>query len=272
MPDEREYMETNRAHWDEITPIHVASEFYDVEGFKRNPNRLKSVELEEVGDVRGKSLLHLQCHFGMDTLSWANRGATVTGIDFSAPALDAASALASELAIPATFVQSNIYDLPDVLHDQFDIVFTSYGAITWLPDLPRWARVAAHFVRPGGFFYVAEFHPMMQVLDETARDGVVLRYPYFRSAEPQRFEDPGTYADLTADVKNRATYNFEYPISDVVNAVIGAGLQIEFLHEFPFCSYKAIPAMVQVSDKDWRLAVHDGCLPLTFSIKASKPA
>lgn len=270
--DEREYMETNRAHWDEITPIHVASAFYDVEGFKRDRNRLKSVELAEVGDVRGKSLLHLQCHFGMDTLSWANLGATVTGVDFSAPAIEAARRLSDEVGIPGRFVQSNVYDLPEVLDERFDIVFTSYGAITWLPDLRRWAQVAAHFVNPGGFFYVAEFHPMMQVLDETAQDGVVLRYPYFRSSEPQRFEDPGTYADLTADVKNRATYNFEYPISDVVNAVIGAGLRIEFLHEFPFCSYKAIPAMVQVSDRDWRLAEHDGCLPLTFSLKATKPA
>src|SRR5262245_50795020 len=175
--DERALMETNRLHWDEITPIHVASEFYDVEGFKRDPHRLKSVELEEVGDVNGKSLLHLQCHFGMDTMSWANRGATVTGIDFSVPALEAARSLAAELNIPATFLHSNIYDLPDVLRGQFDIVFTSYGAITWLPDLPRWARVAAHFVKTGGFFYVAEFHPMLQTLDENATDDVVLRYP-----------------------------------------------------------------------------------------------
>ena len=269
---EREYMDVNRAHWDEITPIHVASAFYDVEGFRRDPDRLKGIEREEVGDVRGKSLLHMQCHFGLDTLSWATLGADVTGMDFSEPAIVQARQLAAELGIPARFVVSNVYELPDVLDEQFDIVFTSYGAITWLPDLPRWARVAAHFVKPGGFFYIAEFHPIAQTLDETAEDDVRLRYPYFRSTEPQRFEDPGTYADVTADVKNRATYNFEYPIADVVNAIIGAGLRIEFLHEFPYSSYRFVPCMYEAEPRQWRLAKYDGCLPLTFSIKAWKPA
>jgi 2-polyprenyl-3-methyl-5-hydroxy-6-metoxy-1,4-benzoquinol methylase len=269
--NDRTYMDTNRAHWDEITPIHVASEFYDVEGFRRNPNRLKSVELEELGDVRGKTLLHLQCHFGLDTLSWANQGAVVTGMDFSAPAIEHARTLAAELNIDARFIQSNVYDLPDVLDGQFDIVFTSYGAVTWLPDLSRWAKVAAHFVRPGGFFYVAEFHPMAQVLDETATD-VRLRYPYFPTKEPQRFEDPGTYADLTADVKNRATYNFPYPLANVVTAIAEAGLRIDFLHEFPFMSYRMVPYMREDAQREWRLAEGDGCLPLTFSVKATKVA
>jgi len=263
-------MDINRAHWDEITPIHIQSAFYDVEGFRSHPNRLKPVELEEVGDVRGKSLLHLQCHFGLDTLSWATLGADVTGVDFSAPAIAAARQLSSELRIPARYIVSNVYDLPDVLDEQFDIVFTSYGAITWLPDLTAWAAVAARFVRPGGFFYVAEFHPAAQALDETVENDVRLRYPYFRNSGPMKFEDPGTYADPAAEVVNRTTYNFPYPLSDVVNAVITSGLRLDFLHEFPFSSYRFIPAMYESEHRHWRLARYDGCLPLTFSLKATR--
>ena len=273
MPEEQRYMDTNRAHWDEITPIHVASSFYDVDGFRRDPNRLKPVELEEVGDVRGKSLLHLQCHFGMDTLSWANRGATVTGMDFSEPAIEQARALSAELNIPATFIQSNVYDLPDVLHEQFDIVFTSYGAITWLPDLWRWAKVAAHFVKPGGFFYVAEFHPFSQVFDDAPGvDDLHVRYPYFPANEPMMFDDGIDYADRTATLTNRVTFNFPYPLADVVTSIIDAGLRIDFLHEFPYTSYEVLPFAEQVGDRQWRLTKHDGCVPLVFSVKATKPA
>ena len=156
--DER--VEANRKHWDEAVPIHVASTTYDVANFGKGRGRLRPGELGEVGDVRGKSLLHLQCHFGLDTLSWAMEGARVTGADFSEPAIEAARKLAEEHGIEARFVMSDIYDLPERLDGDFDIVFTSYGALNWLPDVERWAGVAWHFVKPGGTFYIVAFHPV----------------------------------------------------------------------------------------------------------------
>ncbi len=162
-----EYIEVNQRHWDEVVPIHVASELYDVASFKAGLSSLMPIELNEVGHVRGKALLPLQCHFGLDTLSWARAGASVTGIDFSRQAVEAARELATELNIEASFVESNIYDLPQVLQDQFDVVFTSYGALLWLPDIVRWARVAASYVKPGGFLYVVEGHPMVNTISSS---------------------------------------------------------------------------------------------------------
>ena len=273
MPDYGDQMEANRRHWDEVTPIHVASEFYgdQLAELRAGGFRYRQIDNPEVGDVRDKSLLHLQCHFGLDTLSWARQGATVTGVDFSKAAVETARSLATELDIDARFVVSNVYDLPANLDGQFDIVYTSYGAITWLPDLGRWAQAAAHFVKPGGFFYVAEFHPMFQVLDDTP--GVQepqLHYPYFESAGPLRFEDDGTYADSAARVQNRLQFNFPHSLGEVVTAVIEAGLRLDFLHEFPFCSYPALPFMERRDDGMWHLTRGDGTVPLLFSLKATK--
>jgi ubiquinone/menaquinone biosynthesis C-methylase UbiE len=263
-------MEANRAHWDEVTPIHVASRFYDVDGFRAEPDSLKPVELEELGDVRGKSLLHLQCHFGMDTISWARRGARVTGIDFSGAAIEQARALAAEVGVGARFVQSNIYGLPGVLDGQFDIVFTSYGALIWLPDKPAWARVAARFVRPGGTFYIAEFHPFAGIFGY--HEDLRIEYPYFAQERPLTFDDAGTYTDRMVPIANARTYEFPFTLGDIVTALIDAGLTIEFLHEFPFSTYQFLPCTYAAADGRVRLKEHDGSVPLLFSIRATKPA
>ena len=266
-----EYTESNRRHWDEITPVHAASDFYDVASFKAGKSKLKPIELEELGDVRGKTLLHLQCHFGLDTLSWAREGATVTGIDFSEKAIETARSLAAETGIETRFVQSDIYALPEKLEGRFDIVFTSYGALNWLPDIARWAQVAAHFVRPGGTFYVVEFHPFAWVFDdEPDVTDLRVRYPYFPLDEPMRFDDPGTYTDRTAHFENNTTYEWPHPVSEVLTALIDAGLRVEFLHEFPITSFQFVPFMEPVDDKMFRLAKHDGCVPLLYSIRATK--
>lgn len=269
-----EYMEANRKHWDESVPLHVASEMYDVEEFKRNPDRLHSVELEELGDVRGKTLLHLQCHFGIDTISWARQGAKVTGIDFSAPAVEQAQKLAAEIGVDARFVQSNIYDLPGNLSGEFDIVFTSYGALTWLPDIKRWAEIAAHFVRPGGTFYVVEFHPMAWIFDDAPGvEDLHVKFPYFGSGGPLRLEFDGTYAAPQAKMEHRTTFDFPHSLGEIVTSLIDAGLRIEFLHEFPFSTYRFIPSLMEeISRNEARLIKHDGCVPLLYSIKATKPA
>ena len=264
-------MDTNRAHWDEVTPIHVASAFYDVAAFRAGRSSLHAVELAEVGEVRGKSLLHLQCHFGMDTLSWARAGADVTGVDYAQPAIEQARRLADELGVPARFVTCNVYDTPDAVDGQFDIVFTSYGVLCWLPDLPRWARIAAHFVKPGGTFYIAEFHPFASVFDDAP--GVTdlrVHYPYFSGDEPQVFDNVGTYTDGSVTLTGRI-YEFQRPVSDVVTALIDAGLRIEHLHEFPFSTHHFLAFTQEMPDGTVRLKKHDGCVPLLYSVKATKP-
>ena len=269
-----EYMEANRSHWDEVVGIHMRSEFYDVAAFKAGRSKLKPVERAELGDVRGKTLLHLQCHFGMDTLSWArDEGAIVTGVDFSEPAVEQARALAAELGIAARFIHSNVYDLPNVLDERFDIVFTSYGVLGWLPDIERWARVAAQFVRPGGTFYIVEFHPISNVFDETAGvDDLYVKYPYFELAEPFKDDSGNDYADPSAPLEHTTTYWFPHSLGDVVSALIDAGLRIDHLHEFPFSTYQFLPFTERRPDGTVRLTKHDGCVPLLYSIKATKPA
>lgn len=163
-------LELNRGYWDEATRLHLRGDLYGVQEFKAGGCRLHRVEVEEVGDVRGKRLLHLQCHFGLDTLSWARHGAVVTGVDFSTESIAGARRLAGETGIQAEFVCSDLYELPETLPSfhSFDIVYTSYGVLCWLPDLASWAGVIARYLKPGGFFYIAEAHPSARMfpLDE----------------------------------------------------------------------------------------------------------
>lgn len=278
MPSERfadmrnEYMAANRRHWDEVVPIHADSDYYDIARFKAGETTLHKLELDELGDVEGKSLLHLQCHFGLDTLSWVREGAIATGVDFSEPAIEMARSLAAETGISARFLASDVYDLPHKLSGRYDIVFTSYGVLFWLPDVARWAEVVAHFLRPGGTFYVVEFHPFAGTFDRGPQvTDLEVRYPYFASDQPLRFEDDGTYADPGAKLKSRVTYSWPHALGDVVTSLVGAGLCIEFLHEFPFTIEHFFPFTEAVGERRIRLTKHDGCIPLLFSIKATKP-
>src|SRR5438067_5957834 len=182
-----DHTSANRANWDAWAAINAASANYDVAGFKAGKLSLNRIEREELGDVAGKSLLHLQCHFGLDSLSWARLGAAVTGVDFSDKAIALARSLSEETGIPATFVQSNIYDLADNLTGQFDIVFTSYGVLWWLPDLAGWAKVVSHFLKPGGTFLLVEAHPIASMFDPDDPSELKVKYPYFPSREPLKF-------------------------------------------------------------------------------------
>lgn len=267
--EDRERMAINRRYWDEVVPVHAASELYDVEGFMAGALSLDELESTEVGDVTGKRLLHLQCHFGLDTLSWARLGAQVTGMDYSPVAIDKARGLAAQCGIDARFICCNLYDLPRQLEGQFDIVFTSYGVLCWLPDLREWARIAANYVKPGGFFYIAEFHPFSYVFDDEA-DHLRYRYPYF-AQQATRFEFDGTYADKDAKLVNREDYEWNYPLGEVVTALIDAGLRIEFLHEHAFTVYQQLPFLEKVGRGRWRFPGGEEPIPLMFSLRASKP-
>jgi 2-polyprenyl-3-methyl-5-hydroxy-6-metoxy-1,4-benzoquinol methylase len=268
-----EAMAANRALWDEWTAIHLDSDFYDVESFRRGGIRLPDFVLEELDSVRGLDVLHVQCHFGLDTLSFARLGAQVTGADFSEAAVNAARALATELGLEATFVQSNVYDLPANVAGDFDLVYTSAGVLGWLPDIRAWAKVIAHFVRPGGTFYIAEIHPVANTFEnEGVRPGELkLTYPYWEHREPMAFPVQGSYADPTATVKAKTEYGWDHGLGEIVSALTDAGLRIDSLREYPFCLWR-LDYLVEGEDGRWRLPGDlDGRLPLFFSIRATKP-
>jgi SAM-dependent methyltransferase len=261
--DER--LEYNKKMWNALTGPHVNSAFYDVAGFKAGKDWLKLLEIEEVGDVRGKSLLHLQCHFGMDTLSWARRGAKATGVDFSDKAIETARHLSKETGIQAEFICTDIYALPELLDEKFDIVFTSYGVLGWLPDLNKWGEIVAHFLKPNGFFYIAEFHPLFWVFGEKPDPDLRVYDSYFHHAI--RYDDGADYA--TDFTHKMTSYEWQYTIGDVITALGKEGLHIEYLHELPICCFQARKDMKQDKDGWWRL--EGDKIPLTFSIKARKP-
>jgi SAM-dependent methyltransferase len=265
----------NNALWDEWTKIHESSAFYDLEGFKRGGIRLSTYELDEIGPVEGLDLLHLQCHFGIDTLSWARLGARVTGADFSQAAVDLATSISVEIGQPdARFVRSTINDLPQVLEGDFDLVYTSRGVLGWLPDVKLWAQVVAHFVRPGGRFYITEIHPIAQAFENegVAAGELVLRYPYWEHAQPLSFPVKGSYADEDAAVVTEMEHGWDHGLGEIVTALIEAGLRIESLREYPFCEWK-LDFLVEGDDGRWRLPPSvEGELPVFFSILASKPA
>jgi SAM-dependent methyltransferase len=276
------YREANRRLWAEWTRVHEGSAFYDLEGFKEGTTlhrpfdaapgvRVRDYEVEELGGVEGKDLLHLQCHFGIDTLSWARLGARVTGVDFSDEAIALARSIAAELGLDARFVHSMVENLPDNLDGDFDVVYTSRGAIWWLSDLARWAEVIAHFLRPGGIFYIAEFHPVLQTLDEDASEPRV-RWPYFYRAEPFAFPVHGSYADPGATIDADVEYGWPHGLGEIVTALAQAGLIIETLHELDWVDYRHIPFLEADDEGKWRLpATVSGELPLMFSIRARKP-
>jgi SAM-dependent methyltransferase len=273
-----EHMAENRTLWDAWTKIHVASEFYDVASFKAGGDRgvrIKRYEREEVGDVTGKTLLHLQCHFGLDTLSWARLGATATGVDFSPEAIAAAEALAKEVDVAARFVCSNLYDLPDTLDraEGFDIVYTSHGVLGWLPDIEGWARVAAGFVKPGGFLYISEVHPVAWSFENEGVEPGELRltYPYWGHEEPISFEVHGSYADPDAPTEGLTEHGWAHGLGEIVTALANEGLRLEFLHEFPFVHWKMDFLERREDGLHYLPGDLDGRLPLYFSLKASKP-
>ena len=269
-----EHNEANRAYWNEITDFHSKSEFYDLESFKAGRNSLLDIELDALGDVSGKSLLHLQCHFGQDTLSWARLGATVTGADISDESIAMARSLAEELEIDARFVRSDVYDLPQHLNGTFDIVFTSYGVIVWLPDLERWAEVIDHFLKPGGTFFIAEFHPMASVFDFERDDGrLEVRFPYFEQRSPQEWvpEGEGSYAAPDNKVTS-TTYEWFHSLGEIVTALASRGLVVQHFKEHRRCAYQMLPWMERGDDRTWRLPEHAESVPFMFSLKAYKPA
>jgi len=262
------YYETNRSLWNAKTAVHEKSDFYDMEAFRAGKSSLKATETEELGTVAGKTMLHLQCHFGQDSLSWAQKGAKVTGIDFAEEAIDLAKQLNEEMNLDAQFICSNVYDLPNVLDEQFDIVFTSYGVLCWLADIEGWATIVNKYLKKGGCFYIVEFHPSLMMFEFDSGE-MRLDYPYFLNEEPMEEEMVGTYADPDAPLRHKE-YFWNHPLGAVVTALIKQGLSIEFVHEFPYSHWGCYPNMVEIETDKWQMQGFEGLVPMMYSIKAYK--
>jgi SAM-dependent methyltransferase len=262
---EIDYLAINRVNWNDRVPIHVASDFYDVAGFKAGSDPLRDFEIEEVGDVAGKSLAHLQCHFGLDTLAWARRGAQVSGLDLSDKAIETATALAQECGLKARFVPADVYDAPTALGDTYDIVYTGIGALVWLPDMRRWAEVVATLLKPGGFLYLSEFHPFSDMLDNAT--GSTVTFDYFRT-DPQIWDEPYTYTG-SEKLTNTTSVEFQHTLGEVISALAAAGLRIDFLHEHDRTLFKRFESL-EARDGNYRLPEGRPRVPLMFSVKASR--
>ena len=253
-----DFIAINKATWDKRTALHLDSKFYDVEQFKAGQCSLNPIELAQVGDVAGKSLLHLQCHFGQDTLSWARKGATVTGVDLSSEAIKSAQGLARELDIEATFIESDVCSF-DTSQQQFDLVFTSYGVLCWLQDLDAWANTVATALKSGGHFHLVEFHPFVDLLSG---------YSYFPQVEPD-VEFEGTYTENCSGEESQVV-TWPHSISEVIQALLKAGLTIESFDEHVYSPYDCFDGLQAVAGKGFEKRHEGQQLPLLYSIKAYK--
>jgi len=260
-----DYKELNRQSWNKRTLHHLQSEFYDLPGFMSGKTSLKEIELDLLGDISGKSILHLQCHFGQDTLSLARMGAHVTGVDLSDEAIRQAQQLARDCKLEGRFICCDIYDLPQHLEEQFDIVFTSYGTIGWLPDMDRWADIVSRYLKPGGNFIFAEFHPVVWMFDDTFRQ---VSYDYFNTVAIVE-EESGTYAQRDAPIKG--TYVcWNHNMAEVLQSLISKGLQLELFREYDYAPYNVFRNMREAEPGRYRLNYPDKLIPLVYALKATK--
>ncbi len=263
-----DYIQANREAWNRWTEVHKQSRFYDLEGFRRGASSLKSLEIEELGDVDGKSLLHLQCHMGFDTLSWARLGARAVGVDLADDAIGVATSLAEELGLPARFIAADVYDIGKILDEKFDVVFTSYGVLWWLPDLDKWARLVREALEPGGIFYIVEFHPLLYMLDDSGHE---LRDTYFYDGDPWKEESSESYADPEVKV-DTTSYGWQHGIGEILTALIGAGLEIEWVREHPYSPYDCFPYTYETAPGRFEIKGLEGKIPFLFSVRAKAPS
>jgi len=254
-----DYLEINKEAWNKRTEIHVKSKFYDVDGFLKGKNVLNEIEINELGDVKGKTLLHLQCHFGLDTLSWARLGAKVTGVDLSSTAIETAKKLTLNTGLEADFICSDIYSFGETSTEKYDIVFTSYGAVCWIPDLEKWAETIAKNLKPGGTFYIAEFHPFYDIFSG---------YPYFYNQQPI-IEKEGTYTENDNGEKSEIAC-WSHPISEVVNSLLKAGIQIILFNEYSYSPYNCFEGMIEREKGKFYLTHKGEDIPLVYTIKGIK--
>lgn len=265
MNPEENYIAINRESWNRRTEVHLSSEFYDMENFLKGKSSLNDIELKLLGDVSGKKILHLQCHFGQDTISLSRLGAETTGVDLSDKAIESAKNIAQQTQTNANFICCDIYELPQYLDEQFDIVYTSYGVIGWLPDLDKWAEVITQFLKPGGQFVFVEFHPVVWMFDE---DFQRIQYPYLKT-EAIVETNNGTYADKSASVIV-SDVSWNHGLSEVVKSLLRQRLAITSLDEYDYSPYNCFNKAVEFEPNKFRIAHLGNKIPMVYSLTALK--
>ena len=265
MDSEYDYIQVNRDSWNQRTEAHINSSFYDMPKFKQGQSSLNSIELELLGNIEGKSVLHLQCHFGQDSISLSRMGANVMGIDLSDKAIEQARILAKELNVDTEFICCNIYDLPQHLNKTFDIVFTSYGTIGWLPDLDAWAKIISQYLKPKGQFIIVEFHPTIWMFDDNFES---IGYNYFNE-KPIVETEQGTYADREADLTlKHITWN--HPLSEVFGSLLRENLEIKSFYEFDYSPYNCFNKTIEIAPNKFRIAHLSNKIPMVYALVAQK--
>lgn len=262
---EHEYLQVNKQLWNNKVAHHIASDFYNMPAFLAGNTSLKTIELDLLGDIKGKSILHLQCHFGQDTLSLARMGAKVTGIDLSDAAIEQARELAAQTHTEARFICSDVYALPEILAEQFDLVFTTYGTVGWLPDMDKWAEVVAHFIKPGGRFVFVEFHPVIWMYDE---DFNKVAYHYFNEEAIVEIQS-GTYAAPGAPLQDDSV-SWNHPLTEVISALLNKGLNLQSFKEYDYSPYNCFRHTEEFEPGKFRIRHLGNKIPMVYSIVATK--
>ena len=265
----KDYININKETWNNKVDVHIDSDFYDMKSFLNGKSTLNSIELELLGDIKGKKILHLQCHFGQDTMTLSRMGAKAIGVDLSDKAIERAIEINKKLNLDATFVCCDIYDAPNHLNEKFDIVFTSYGTIGWFPNLDQWAKVVSHFLKPGGKFVMADFHPVVWMFDNDFKE---IFYNYFNTEEIIE-DESGTYADRKAEISVQ-TVTWNHPTSELLNALITNGLELNCYNEFDYSPYNCFNQTEEFdsegSEKKFRIKHLENKIPMVYSLSATK--
>jgi SAM-dependent methyltransferase len=273
-----DYRDVNRASWDDRVAAHTASPDYAVARFTEDESFVSEVvsfDAPRLGDIAGLDTVHLQCHIGTDTVSLARLGARVTGLDFSAPALEQGRRLAAAVGLDVEFVESDLYGAPEVLgRERFDLVYTGIGAICWLPDIRRWAAVVASVMRPGGRLFMREGHPVLWSLADPRPDGLLaLEYPYFEQREPTVWDEGGTYVQTDQVFTHNLTHEWNHGLGEIVTALFDAGLELTALEEHDSVPWDAIPGqMTAIGGGEFRLSDRPERLPHSYTLQARRPS
>ncbi|MDH1882949.1 MULTISPECIES: class I SAM-dependent methyltransferase [Empedobacter] len=265
MTPETNYIEINKQSWNNRTEAHLKSDFYNLEEFIKGATSLNSIELDLLGDIKGKSILHLQCHFGQDTISLNRLGANVIGIDLSDKAIESARKIAIDTNSTAEFICCDLYDIENHLNKQFDIIFTSYGTITWLPDLDQWGKLISKFLKPNGKFVFAEFHPVVWMFDDNFDK---IGYNYFNVESIIETEN-GTYADRNADI-SQSYVTWNHSMSEVITSLIDNGMELKQFQEYDYSPYNCFNKTFEFEPKKYRIKHLENKIPMVYSIVAKK--
>lgn len=262
---EQDYFNINKQSWNKKVDIHLESDFYNQAAFLKGKNSIPEIDLQLFGDVKGKSILHLQCHFGQDSLSLARMGAKVTGVDISDKAIETAQKINNQLNLDAQFICCNVYDTLEYVNEKFDIVYTSYGTIGWLPDLDKWAKIISKCLKPNGKFIFVEFHPVVWMFDDDFKE---IKYHY-HNEKTIIDNNTGTYANKEANIQTDYV-GWNHSLAEVFSSLLNNGLQIEHFNEYDFSPYNCFNETIEFEKGKFRIKHLENKIPMVYSLIAKK--